>query len=536
VGRADSPTGELDDATWGAFFVCIERVLTGAQPAPVSRGTTPAGRPIGPAYLRCRATDSFAPITLAKDARGSETFYTELTQLNPHLVYPNDVWKRNIHKDDEINLPDAWLDNGVLRRKYEIHEKEPDPQPVDAIPLLRDPPKIAACGSHHVTHPFDGAPERRNVQRHVEVLFFGPDEATDEICTFDGPCNHSTCWLYDPKEYTHVFRPAASTETPAVDLAWLAQWDAPTVSRGAERSMILTAPDLTAGEEVEFEVFQGGVGSIGKTIARAEAGKAAARWSDWFHPSRATGSSRVLDRGQSFDAATFHFTASAVGKEAKTTSPCTYADAIEVQVLYAIEGRENVPAKDRDYTVHTPWGARKGRTTKKGNEQGFVVEHGLPPGGASVVIGKRTLFAEADDGSFALLDRRATIDGAETARFCDVQRDEGGLRFSYRILCAFPRLRAVRGDGEGDVTFDVRRLVRADVPREGDEVVERDGEKLIVVDARRLSAVVRLRDPWLWEMDVDCYGAEGVMEIVTKIDDVEKLRETLDLGTAVVER
>ncbi len=521
--------GVVDESTWGAFVVCMMRVVQ-REPMDAQEttgGATAEGRPIGPAYIKVQSTDSFAPITLAKEAKGSENFYPELNPQNPHLCPDGTHWN-NFGTNAEVNLPKDWVGPLKALHKYMIIDGEEPPTPGPRVEVLKAAPKLAACGAHHVQHPSAKARHRRAFHRRVEVIVFGNGESTEAICTHDGACDQSTCSLYDPTEYTLVYRPLASNApTPSV-LPWSAQWEKPTTSRGKTIAMQLLAPDLSDGEEVEFEVFQDGVGSIGKEMAVARGGKASAPWSDWFHPSR-VGAQVVLKEGEEFAACNFHFVAKAMGREEKTKVPSVYGDRIEGRVRYQVEGFDAYAAAKRHYVLLSPWGSRRGGTRTVEGEDGRIVEPALPPGGASIVIGKRSLLAQSGDVTSSVRDRRGEVDGAAFDRFCDFYPTPPRMTMNYRILTPYRLLRGtshVPADAP-PVSFRVRRLLAADAPTAKDVVVTLEGNGYVVVDDREIPAEVMYENPWAWSCTCEVIGGDGILEVTTLLGGVAKLVERL---------
>jgi hypothetical protein len=63
-----------------------------------------------------------------------------------------------------------------------------------------------------------------------------------------------------------------------------------------------------------------------------------------------------------------------------------YRDRLLFQLAVDAGGEDFLLANER-YLVLTPWGRRWGKT----DENGYVEEHGLAPGGASVSLRGRTL-------------------------------------------------------------------------------------------------------------------------------------------------
>jgi len=178
----------------------------------------------------------------------------------------------------------------------------------------------------------------------------------------------------------HRFRLTRAIAPPV----WTAAWDRPDepATYDCERAMILTAPDLPAGQAVTFTVTQIGYGAIGTITANSDAGRASAPWSDWF--ARARVSARVhLAAGEPFPVVAFTFVAEAAGAQA-ASAPLRYADQLEAR-LEAPDVR--APAQPADYLLLSPYGTRKGTT----DADGVLREPDLPPGGTSVVFVQHVL-------------------------------------------------------------------------------------------------------------------------------------------------
>jgi hypothetical protein len=171
-----------------------------------------------------------------------------------------------------------------------------------------------------------------------------------------------------------------------VILPGAAQWDRPKVSDGETARMLLTAPDLGAGQPVVFEVIQESYGKIGEKAAVAGAGQASAEWNDWFHPKRVN-YQVALKPGVPFPPVNFSFNAIVGGRVTPAAVPLVYEDFLKLQVTYEIDGQTKIVADARDYAICSPWGTRTGKTDKNG----WISEEKLPPGGASVILGKKTL-------------------------------------------------------------------------------------------------------------------------------------------------
>ena len=171
-----------------------------------------------------------------------------------------------------------------------------------------------------------------------------------------------------------------------VIIPWVAQWDRPLVKDGETGNMILTAPDLAAGEAVIFEVTQEGCGVIGQVQVVSGAGEAQAPWNDWFHPRRVTYRA-TLAQGQEFPVVKFTFVAKVKSRLTPAAAPLVYRDFLQAKVNYEFDHYSTAAAKERLYTLFSPWGSRAGKTTK----DGVIREERLPPGGASVVLGNHRL-------------------------------------------------------------------------------------------------------------------------------------------------
>jgi hypothetical protein len=139
-----------DQATFGALFDLYWEAI--APPVHRPDETTPAGRPLGPAYLVIQRTDSIWPVKVAEIARRDANRYVDLNPLNPHLQQGgnwHDLWA-----GDEINVPADWV--GPLRDAgYVVLDGDPPPEPAEdhPDPLAEPGPEAIGCGDHHPVHP-----------------------------------------------------------------------------------------------------------------------------------------------------------------------------------------------------------------------------------------------------------------------------------------------------------------------------------------------------------------------------------------------
>jgi hypothetical protein len=278
--------------------------------------------------------------------------------------------------------------------------------------------------------------------------------------------------------------------------------------------MILAGP-LAAGDPVIFDVVQNGFGPIGQVKVSAGSGEAEAPWRDFFHPARVQPVG-ALAAGARFPTVTFTFTATAQGRPNKPTAPLAYGDDLSVRATYSIGQAFKREAVARPYVLHSPWGTRSGKTLKAGDADGCVLETGLPPGGASVVLGESALLSAGSDGELALVDQSTPLGDAQLWRFCDVKTSGTALKMSYRILAATPDLsppsqRMARAAAP-TITFRVRRLVTPDFPRP-------------TVTPTQLSS-----DPYLWQSTFEVTGGSGWVEVTVLVNGTPKNVDTFLTG------
>jgi len=169
-----------------------------------------------------------------------------------------------------------------------------------------------------------------------------------------------------------------------------AHWDAPQTpaKNGDVRKMVLQDPNLTIGAPVQFVVFQlidgqSPVETFSIDVI-ASSGSAEAEFSRWYNPSIV-----VSQTNGSLPKIDFVFEAAASGLTAKSES-LPYRDALEYRILLG-DPADTDPSTNQEYSIRSPWGERSGVISQKNNEDGWVMEYDLPPGGISLVVGKSML-------------------------------------------------------------------------------------------------------------------------------------------------
>jgi hypothetical protein len=189
--REPLPDGKWNADTWGKIFDLYMRELAPAAPAPTARRHKLVVR--GPAEEK----EAIYPVKMAEITWGWEhaARAQELETLNPHLCRGRWTW-RDIGPGDEIVMPETWPPKPLLDRGFQVVPLQPGeaPAPPEA-PRLRNAKRAVACGARHRDHPQVKSPDRRAVQRHVEVLLVPEDT---HVCKDGGPCDTDHCEVYDP--------------------------------------------------------------------------------------------------------------------------------------------------------------------------------------------------------------------------------------------------------------------------------------------------------------------------------------------------
>lgn len=161
------------------------------------------------------------------------------------------------------------------------------------------------------------------------------------------------------------------------------KWDQPTTRAGEKRTLLLVSPSLNAGQQVTFTLNLEGFGAnpIHTQNVVAQKGYAELVWDTWFAPEW-PGPPLALVKGQAFPDVKFSATAQVDGVAVPVPAPqVLYQDTLTLQVKRA----DKTPVVT-DYTLFTSWGHRTGQT----DETGKIVETGLPPGGATLVLSDGT--------------------------------------------------------------------------------------------------------------------------------------------------
>jgi hypothetical protein len=191
---ASEPLPEDDAAwtldTWGTVFDLYVRELAPLAPSPP--GFTKHPR------IEVHYGRNFVPHVVARDATGDAERYVEMNGLNPTKPKgPRDRGWEPTYPGETVWLPDDWdpfVENLVAAGWHAFHG-ERDASPPPEPPHLEHAPRAVGCCDHHLEHPYVKAAERRAEKRHVEVIV-PPEDAL--ACNHDGPCNTTTCEVYDP--------------------------------------------------------------------------------------------------------------------------------------------------------------------------------------------------------------------------------------------------------------------------------------------------------------------------------------------------
>jgi hypothetical protein len=149
--------------------------------------------------------------------------------------------------------------------------------------------------------------------------------------------------------------------------------------------MRLVAPGLPAGTPVTWILEQVDAGPVAEQSSISSAGGAEAPNTDWVFPD-ALIMNPEISAEEAFPEVSFGFTAEAGGRSITTQANVVYADDLKIRlaVTPSFEAEEFPP--ELPYVVHTLVGSRRGKTRSVDGEDGFVIEAGLPPGGATVVV------------------------------------------------------------------------------------------------------------------------------------------------------
>jgi hypothetical protein len=204
---ASEPLPEDDAAwtteTWGGVFDLYVKEIAPQAPAPTTFTKHPR--------IEVHLGKNFVPYIVAQDATGDAERYVEMNPLNP--TKPKGAsdrgWKPT-YPGETVWLPDGWdpfVEKLVAAGWHAFHGERDAPPPPEP-PHLEHAPRALGCGDHHLEHPYAKSPERRAEKRHAEVVIL-PDDAL--ACSHDGPCDMSTCDVYDPTAFDHDVRNPLST-------------------------------------------------------------------------------------------------------------------------------------------------------------------------------------------------------------------------------------------------------------------------------------------------------------------------------------
>ncbi len=218
---------------------------------------------------------------------------------------------------------------------------------------------------------------RGQANRRVELLFFDPGEEPDLAASEDDP---ETSEIYLPGRFQrYPLEPMVSA------LPWQASWDELRVSENQSRTMRLVAPGLPAGTPVTWSLEQVDAGPVAELTSVSSAGGAGAPNTDWVFPD-ALVMNPEISAEEAFPEVSFGFTAEAGGRSITARANVVYADDLKIQLAVAPSSEPEEFPPELPYVVHTLIGSRRGKTQSVEGEDGFVIEAGLPPGGATVVV------------------------------------------------------------------------------------------------------------------------------------------------------
>jgi outer membrane protein OmpA-like peptidoglycan-associated protein len=221
---------------------------------------------------------------------------------------------------------------------------------------------------------------RSQANRRVEIIFYESGEEPDLEHAEGDP---ETSEVYLPGVYVREPLQIMVSAKP-----WFASFDAPKVHAEEARLLNLVAPGLPAGTAMAFTISSDGVSMVtleGVSVVDA----ASIPFDEWDAPEQVPFIGD-LDPGQEFPVVTYDFEVEGGGRVVRSRAPLTYEDVIRLQLTLEQDGDGDGDPEilaNQPYVVNTLWGRRRGQT----DEQGMLVETGLPPGGATVVLRDRFL-------------------------------------------------------------------------------------------------------------------------------------------------
>jgi outer membrane protein OmpA-like peptidoglycan-associated protein len=219
---------------------------------------------------------------------------------------------------------------------------------------------------------------RSQTNRRVEIMFFEPGEEPDLAAAEADP---ETSELYLPGFFERTPLPPMVSAKP-----WLADFDAPLVGMQQARTLSVKAPGLPADVTMLFTLrFEDGE-ALATIAAGSDVDAVSASFSEWDAPANVpfVGDLQV---GQPFPIARFTFEVEGGGRKVKSRTALTYEDNMGLQLVLDHPDGTRELLGNEDYVVSTLWGRRQGRT----DDQGFVNEVALPPGGVSIALRDRFL-------------------------------------------------------------------------------------------------------------------------------------------------
>ena len=149
--------------------------------------------------------------------------------------------------------------------------------------------------------------------------------------------------------------------------------------------MQLSASDLPAGIPLTWTLFMRGGVEVAQLSSVSGPGVASLAVDDWVFPEVML-TDQELEAGEEFEVFEFTFTVEGGGRSQDSADAVTYSDTLNTQLSIKLNDDDVFSPQAMPYVVHTLVGSRKGVTQTVDGQDGFVIETGLPPGGATVVV------------------------------------------------------------------------------------------------------------------------------------------------------
>ena len=239
--------------------------------------------------------------------------------------------------------------------------------------------KAIGYGEKHTTVAQTPDGERSDADRRVEAIFFPPGEEP-ALSAMNGDD------IYDETTY-------APEPIPAMVSAkkWTAEWEVrldsgmPSPARMEEaRSLILDAPELPAGQEAVWHVYQwidnAAKAPVDVYSKPSEADGASMSFEQWYTPSLVKPSAGALPK------VSFTFEVDCGGRHVESKM-LAYEDEVHLQFVW---DASSDPGDGVEYTVFGPWGKVEGTADSNGQADA----DGLPPGGVQVIAPDHSIWYE----------------------------------------------------------------------------------------------------------------------------------------------